>query len=802
MIQDLNRYTHPSSPAQIVRSGTSIFFTADDGIHGRELWIYDDQEVRMVKDIIPGSGDPSIDYPVGINGLLLFVATDPEHHNRKGLWVSDGTESGTYLLASTDRLRYPKYLHVAGDGYVYFSAQTFDASGNDLGRELWHSDGTKGNTLFVGDTIAGNDGLDPFGFAWVGGTNLLYFSGYDASGKKGLWTYDPVANTLPQLVSGSAGVSPMCIFPFGGGVLFSGYDTTKGRELWQANVTAAGASMVADLRSNSADSNPNQFVYAGGGKAYFVAHDGNHRYLYLTDGTATNTGIVSTNPTYPTYLTMVGSTLYFVANSGSSVMLWRSDGTSGGTEMIDTTPNTPLAESISNLTSFGGKLYFFGKYILDGVVHKSVLWSYTPGDAHEKIIHEFDPQNGIYFYANIAGGSDGNIYFSAYDIPHSKELWRSDGTDAGTQMVHDIRIQTRPSSAINLPKPITHGSYTYYIAITSASDEHRSLLRTHRSDGTTQSIIENPQLDVAAITEYDGNMYAVDYNVSSDTARLWSIDDASGTLTKLGEYSGVQPKINALACAAGSLYLIAKNGSQDDLMRYDIATKAISTSHSSASIRWVAAVDDTLFFSAADSTHGLELWWYDGTTKHVEDIWSGAAPSTPKQPTVLQDWLYFVADDGTGNGGADLWRIKKDGTSLMQISDIDNSASLLGDPMIGMLYATDDAIYFSAEENDAGFYLWRHTPDTTTVEKLDTVPLPMQYASIGNTLYCLISGTSNNQLTRITRTQATVLDEEPTKLYGTVGDQIVYGKIVDGKTQVWIGDGTTANASALVDTLP
>ena len=39
-------------------SGATLFFTADDGIHGRELWKSDGTEAGtvLVKDIDPGDG--------------------------------------------------------------------------------------------------------------------------------------------------------------------------------------------------------------------------------------------------------------------------------------------------------------------------------------------------------------------------------------------------------------------------------------------------------------------------------------------------------------------------------------------------------------------------------------------------------------------------------------------------------------------------------------------------------------------------------------------------------------------------
>ncbi|MBK7427526.1 MAG: hypothetical protein IPI60_11120 [Saprospiraceae bacterium] len=91
------------------RIGETVFFSANDGVHGVELYKEINGSVSMVKDINPGSAG-SIPFILGVyKNRVYFNANDgikgPE------LWVSDGTEEGTTLF-------YESAAGSAGEGFI------------------------------------------------------------------------------------------------------------------------------------------------------------------------------------------------------------------------------------------------------------------------------------------------------------------------------------------------------------------------------------------------------------------------------------------------------------------------------------------------------------------------------------------------------------------------------------------------------------------------------------------------------------------------------------------------------------
>src|SRR5205085_6761437 len=85
--------TGASYPSELIVYNSKLYFDANDGANGYELWVSDGTSsgTQMVKDINPtNDGNPY--YFKVYNNELYFIATDGTGYQ---LWESDGSSNGT-----------------------------------------------------------------------------------------------------------------------------------------------------------------------------------------------------------------------------------------------------------------------------------------------------------------------------------------------------------------------------------------------------------------------------------------------------------------------------------------------------------------------------------------------------------------------------------------------------------------------------------------------------------------------------------------------------------------------------------
>jgi ELWxxDGT repeat protein len=105
MIKDIYFGFNSSNPKKFVDVNGTIFFIANDGINGQELWKTDGTTggTVLVKDIYtaPGSNYSVLEYQgIKHDNKLYFYVRNQQEPNNTGIWKSDGTSINTVLVQS------------------------------------------------------------------------------------------------------------------------------------------------------------------------------------------------------------------------------------------------------------------------------------------------------------------------------------------------------------------------------------------------------------------------------------------------------------------------------------------------------------------------------------------------------------------------------------------------------------------------------------------------------------------------------------------------------------------------------
>jgi ELWxxDGT repeat protein/YD repeat-containing protein len=605
MVKDIDA-TNTYAPANLTELDGQLYFTAVDSDDIQKLWVSD--------GVVNGSGthpvdDLNVSGPLfNAGGQLLFVG---------GPLASNGLEaSELWALAPQGELIKDANLGSASaspgvtpealemDGVLYYAAETAST-----GIELWRTDGTEAGTWQVKDIYAGSSSSYPSDFVKMGGK--LYFTAQDSAGGYELWRTDGTRSGTERVAdinSGTASSEPEGLVNWNDVLYFAADDGVKGSELWKFNPTTSVASRVADINQVSGGGSMTYSSYPGeltvfNGALYFAADDGvKGRELWKFDGTSTTrmninaSGANGANQhSNPHSLTLHDSRLYFVADDGvNGVELWKTDTQGANPALVY---NISTGSSSSNpyaLVSFNGMLLFAAT----GAEGAELWKSDSGGTTLVKDINVGTP--GAPFALTVMNGM---VYFGAYTSSAGTELWRTDGTTAGTQLVKDIYAGSTGGLAGVTPV-VVNGVLLFW-----AKDATLGW-SLWRSDGTSAGTML-----VEDVSPGTGTLYV--FPIAGDNSVYWFEDDGTHgmELWTSKVFPIVKPAVSTYTYdRLGRLTGAATSDWTSETYAYDLAGNRTEV--------WKNGVQMlALAYTVADRVSG---WSYDSRGNLLADPTSGA----------------------------------------------------------------------------------------------------------------------------------------------------------------------------------
>ena len=451
---------------------------------------------------------------------------------------------------------------------------------------------------------------------------------------------------------------------------------------------------------------------------------------------------------------------------------------------------------------------------------------YGPGQHDSLVPDELDEcQRHPLFSANGANGA---------------ELWRSDGTAAGTVQVKDINT-SGSSSPSNL------FDYNGILVFAANASPTATGIELWKSDGNDAGTVL-----VKDIYSTSGNSSPGNFTLVGNTLYFTATDATGGTELWKMEGPNAEPvrvkDINPGATGSnptnlvnfgGTLYFAADDGTNGwELWKSDgtatgtvmaadlnyVVSGGVSQPGRSSYPQGLTVAGTTLYFSAYEyryqdtpysySSTGQELWAVDSpgaTPRLVKDIYADGNGSYPQNLTAVGSSVYFAANIAAT--GTELW--KSDGTAAgtVLVKDI-YQGTTSSNPQ--NLRSVNGALFLTANDGATGIELWRTdgtTAGTARVRDVNAISAgsnPSGAVEVGGTRY--LAATDATGGTELWRTDGTAAGtwrvkdinpgatgSNPTNLVNFGGT--LYFAADDGANgrELWKSDGTATGTVMAAD---
>lgn len=335
-----------------------LFFTAEDSVHGGELWATNGTETGtyMVKDIFPGNKSSYAYSLKALGNVLYFVASNGS--NGYELWRSDGTSQGTYMVKDIAIGSANSQIPVMAALDTKLVFQASDSSGNNA---IYITDGSEAGTKKLSSpggpfVFTNSDAIGAY-------KGILYFASFDSFGRDQLWQSDgtQAGTKLFRKINpnGNSFIGNFILFK--GKLFFSASDEFNGNEIWYTDGTYNGTKMVTNVNPHYGYGPADLAEYNG--RLYFTMDDGiTGNEVWSTDSMPGSARLLKDiNPngsSIPLFKKVFMDKLFFIT-SMSTCDVWYTDGTESGTLELTKNVRKNVLNCMSDprMVEYKGALY-------------------------------------------------------------------------------------------------------------------------------------------------------------------------------------------------------------------------------------------------------------------------------------------------------------------------------------------------------------------------------------------------------------------------------------------------------------
>lgn len=388
---------------------------------------------------------------------------------------------------------------------------------------------------------------------------------------------------------------------------------------------------------------------------------------------------------------------------------------------------------------------------------------------------------------------NGVAYFTASDGLHGSELWRSDGTDAGSYMVKDVEPGSGTSFITNIT--VANGEI-YFTATTSANGPEPWV-----SDGTDTGTHILSDLS-GSINNYGApQMYTAAGNkvfFFLGNSELWVTDgtNAGTTPISVSDAYGFQQPV-----AVGTKFFFT-------VFSYDYDERELFVSDGTTAGTHIVTqayyIDDPqqltpykgkLYFSINVNDEGRSLWVTDGTTTGTYELVNNNAYLTDyynsqpdPQMAIYNNALYFIATDYYYGAYNQLFRYSfDDGNGVELVDNITPGSDANIQPYEIVGYKS--GVAFKVVNSDGSATLWTTKGTNTDTKALKT------FASVnGNTFANLYSASGGLSFEAYSSTSG----YELWKSNGTTGGTALVADILPGPGSSYPYFSTSISANTIL----